>query len=914
MLSLAAALAPAFGAAGNDPPPQEPEVIPAEQSRLSTAAFRAGLKKRGLIDLLELHVAEFPPASPTDALIMMREIKLAESADPTLPHPARRAALGEANRLLEQMIAENPTDPRRFEWRFTLARSLVYDQAERFYSNVLYRGGSADDRARLLALTDRALKATRELLADLADEYDRVEAMSVNAFERLERSGYIEGLDRLGPRAEYLLLWVLFYNSLARDADDPARINQLNEAIQRVEANHRLTETPHATSHIQVQALLLSGSCHRLLGNHQSAGACFDRGLAVAEGLGDPDERKRIDWAVTLLWLERIRSVTDAARFDEALSLIAKFRQFISSDHQDNFGLRLVAALLERSVYRAEADLAAGTDQSSERDRFDTASLRPLVLLTQQEPARRDEVYAILYEDLGPDADAGRLDPFEQCALISGLLFDADQSPDAASQLWRRVIEIAERFLANVKPGAGFLVPEVKYNKAVAYYRLGRLAAAAEGFLDVAKAHPDFSNAEQAAGFAVQLGSELFNDEAFRAYPQAQRLYRESLEVLTTQYRNTDAARYWQFFYAQLLEDQNDFDAAAEQYARVDPAHEHYIESVFHRVRALALALHQAALEPSADGIELQRRDHRFYDAYREFVALVTAEIGRDRPEGDHASLHALLARARVVAAEVQVLPHNSQPARALTTLKDFEELNPSSTELAGRVWRVRLLAYEKLGRLDEATRAIPEYVAANPDDAGATLQALYADLAADVEKLRARGDVERARRKADLALLVAQQIDALVQRSPPNQSPIDRDNQTLQLAQANLSAGHPDEALVLFESLLEGTGSDGLHRNGVVRQAVVGRAEAHFQLGEYAKALIEFNRLATSLPAEHPVRWRSLLRDLECRTALHEPPAGIIKVIHQQRQLYPDLGGPALTPQFEKLLRENERRADLGG
>ena len=161
---------------------------------------------------------------------------------------------------------------------------------------------------------------------------------------------------------------------------------------------------------------------------------------------------------------------------------------------------------------------------------------------------------------------------------------------------------------------------------------------------------------------------------------------------------------------------------------------------------------------------------------------------------------------------------------------------------------------------------------------------------------------------------MVAQQINAWGERSPANDSFLDQEARTLQLAQANLSAGHPQQALALFESYLSGTGSAVPHQDPRARHAVVGRAEAYFQLGEFGRALVEFNRLATSLPAEHPVRWKSLLRDLECRTALKEPPQGIIKVIHQQRQLYPTLGGPTLAGRFEKLLRENERRADQEG
>jgi tetratricopeptide (TPR) repeat protein len=138
-----------------------------------------------------------------------------------------------------------------------------------------------------------------------------------------------------------------------------------------------------------------------------------------------------------------------------------------------------------------------------------------------------------------------------------------------------------------------------------------------------------------------------------------------------------------------------------------------------------------------------------------------------------------------------------------------------------------------------------------------------------------------------------------------------DRDALTLQLAEANLRAGRFRRARELFESLAETQEASTAGRTLTDSRVVLGHAEALFQLGAFDAALPQFNRLATGLPPSDPIRWKALLRDLQCRTELKEPAQGIIKVIHQQRHLYPDLGGPELAPVFEKLLWENERRAD---
>jgi tetratricopeptide (TPR) repeat protein len=220
-------------------------------------------------------------------------------------------------------------------------------------------------------------------------------------------------------------------------------------------------------------------------------------------------------------------------------------------------------------------------------------------------------------------------------------------------------------------------------------------------------------------------------------------------------------------------------------------------------------------------------------------------------------------------------------------------------------------VAYERLGRLDEAARAIPAYMAAEPENAGPALQSLYVSLTADVEQARQSGDNEQAQRKADLALLLARQIFEWAGRNGGGSQSVDRSYLLAQLAEANLLAGRFQRARELFEQC--GAGAEGVTSttatDGV--SARFGHAESLFRLREFAEALPEFNRLALELPETDPIRWKSLLRDLECRTALKHPPGDIIRVIEQQRYLFPDLGGPHLAPQFEKLLRENQRRPD---
>ncbi len=891
-------------ATANDKKPK-----PAEEERFSSAAFRAGLRKRGLFEFLDLHLKEFPPSGKTATLLMRRDLKLAEFHDASRPREERMASVAEANRLLGQLITENPKDRRRFDWQFALGHSLLYDEAESFFTNILYRGGGPADRRRLRPLTTRAVATLTALTEQFASEYEILDNLPIAKFERLERAGYVDELDRLAPQAEYLLLWALLYDSLSRDDTDPTRASRLNRIRASLAENRALLNLPHEISRVQVQAMLLAGVTSRLLNDHADARRHLDRALYVAQRSSDPAEQERIRWAITLACIERIRNDRDDSRFDDAIKGVDRFRKSPAggdaSDDASDFGLQIVAALLERSIHRARANDAERNGQVAEARRYRDRAWKPLEGLISGAPGRCDEVYATVYELIGQDADPTAIDPFDQCALVAGLLLDAQRDPAQSAHLQERAIRVGERFIAAAPDAARSLVPAMLYNVAVAHYRQGQQVRAAERFLEVARHHPTFSRASDAATFAVQLASSVYEDAREVGNQDIQHLYLDALEVLLTKYTHIPASRYWRFHYAQLLDELGRYDAAATQFALVDPEHEHFIESAFLRTRSTALGLQESCAKHPEDLLGIQRRVNDFFTVHREFISRASGELNREPSPARTALLRGLVGRGKLVAAEVRVLPQVDRPAPALEGVEGFEATYPDLAGLTGRVWRVRLLAYERLGRLDEAARAIPAYVAADPENAGPAMQSLYFSLSEDVKRLRAAGDEEAAGQKAEIVLLLAQQVDTWARTHTSATASAERLMLKEQLAEANLLAERYERARELFEELR--TGGDAPSSNVSV---LLGYAESLYQLGEFGKALPEFNAMAMRLPETDPLRWKALLRDLQCRTALDQPPRDVIKVIEQQKYLFPELGGPRLADEFEKLLRENERRA----
>jgi len=737
----------------------------------------------------------------------------------------------------------------------------------------------------------------------LAVEYERIEGLSVGEFDRLEKSGYVESVDRLGPQADYLLLWARLYNALPRQDTDVIRARQLTRIRDYFENHQVVLDTPHATSRIQVQALVLAGMAHRLLNRHAEARQYLDRAVAVARRIADSEERDHVQWAVTLALIERVRNERDDGRFQAALEGLAEFKVAAEKREGDAFGTSLVAALVERSILDAQK---ARTPSRRAVDPW-----RPLVRLAERYPERRDEVYAAVYKAIDPDAAPAALDAYAQNAVIAGLLTELGDSPAPDDPRLTRIAQIGDAFLSRDATQTRDLRPEVLFNLGVAAYRGGAVEAAIRRFLQVSSEHVTWERAEQAAVYAVQLASGRYEHDRDNATARSD--YQAALKTLVTYYPQSEAARYWRFFYAQLAEDRGAFTQAAAQYALVDQKHENYVDAFFSRVRCLALIFHQMAEQAPADKLELRRRANDFFNVQRAFLTHVGALPAAEDGEQDIARRKMLATRVKLMAAEIQVLPVIDRPNQALDALANIEDGLDGPLPILGRLWRVRLLAYERLGMLDKASRAVPTFLAADPDSAGPTLQQLYATVSREAETLRRRGEHDTAVPKAEFALVLAERILAWAREFSGGTPVGSIRSLTVQLAEAKLAAGRYREARDLFSRYLTESDSGGSIGESKDSRVVFGYAEAQFQLGEWNDALVRFNRLATELAPDESLRLRALLRDLQCRTKLAHPPSDIIKVIQQQRQMFPALGGPYLAGEFDRLQRENLQRAERG-
>ncbi|HRX87371.1 MAG TPA: hypothetical protein P5572_20280, partial [Phycisphaerae bacterium] len=551
-----------------------------ESTRFDDKKFYDGLIKLNLLDLLDEQLRTNPPADELTRLLLERQIKLVVWRNDGVAPDRRRAALREANAILARLIADHPQDDRVIDWQLDLARSLIYEQAEPLYTNILYRGGSAADHAQLLELMTRATASLGKLKEHLEAEYARIDDLSLAEYERLDDNGYVQKLEQAMPQADYMLRWAQFYEALALDEGDAQRRELLEDVLHDLTKDTALLTTPHAVSHAQAQSLLLAGMASRRLADNETANRYLRDAAEVVDNLTNPQEKRDLQWIEMLAAVERVRALRDAEKYSDALDVLGAARRRLTETHATDFGHQLILAMLEASVRQAQAKNDGGEDVLS--GALSDAAIGPLVKLAQEQPAYRDEVYATLYEQVRDAKHPEKLHPLQQCALIAGLIGDATrlrQGGDAPSgsdaqrqneAQAMKLLEQATSLAAQLAKSAGDADEqpyrcEALFNEGVAEHFRSRRVEAAQCFLEVAQSCPKFNRALVAATYAVEIAAEMANEPSLAGRKDVRTLLMNALETLVNRYADSDAARYWRFFYAQALEDSRDLDAAAKQ-------------------------------------------------------------------------------------------------------------------------------------------------------------------------------------------------------------------------------------------------------------------------------------------------------------------------------------------------------------
>ncbi len=933
--------------------PRQPEDEILEPSRL-----RGELLRRGMTDLLQTYLEECPPMSEVEKLIYARQQKLAVYNDKSRDEDECLAALDEAIALLKQAIERFPDDPRAIDWQLQLGKDLIYKRAEPYYNNILFRGGSEEDRKQLLAIAKRATEEFEALGKKIDNWSTRLQQLSEPELRKLENSGEIERYRTLELQSGYFASWAKFYRALAaRPGKERDKLTQEVITYLTIEKKEWI-ETDHKQSGVQCQALLLLGMTYRLAGQPDKATRFLRAAVERTSQIRDPGERRSLAWVIHLGKMEQIKLLRDSGKYDEALTAVKELTEELS-DKPQSLSLLLCVALLEGSIYSTQAEAKAKSDPKAHA-RLMAKSREPLIELAARRPKAKDRIYAVVYPLLGKDPDPKTLGTFDRNVYIAGKLSDAARAQERVDQVrgnaqgdlrpeqqkkvealqtqrresLDKAITAAELLLKEGKDLSQAVRAEAMFNLAVCYFERGNALKSVRTFVDLVRQHPGFVRSFDAALYAVQLAAEMNRDPAGVDRPEVRALFLDALKALTETFGETDEAKYWQFYLANTLDLAGRLEQAAKAYAAVHAGHANYLDARYARIICLLRLLERAASSQEADAAKVRARAESLVKEAMACAELLRKGAGRADGDERRSELMRSSGDCLLIAARVRNEPPLEDHAAALDVLEDFDKTYGAYRDLLGRSMRLKIVALQGLGKLQEAKQLIPDYMKRDPENAGATIGALLASMQQEVRRARERNEEQAARRAAGEAVELAKSLYVWARQNPSQLETDELFGIRVQYAQACLEAQQYAQARELFQECLEEDAARSATNEPSHGPTLMGLAEGAYRIGQQAaedgqieqarKELTDASKRFLSVwrrtQRHTPLWWRALLRALEVPLALRELDVAQIETAARTRTLTPQereqLGTAlkALARIEQTIAAERMSDADLGG
>lgn len=276
-----------------------------------------------------------------------------------------------------------------------------------------------------------------------------------------------------------------------------------------------------------------------------------------------------------------------------------------------------------------------------------------------------------------------------------------------------------------------------------------------------------------------------------------------------------------------------------------------------------------------------------------------------DPPERVDPEVHRSLG-VRVALARARLHLLADRPAAALVEVATIREVAALSREQAVEGVRIRLAAFDRLGRADEAAAELRRLSETGDAEAGELLASRLEVALAAARRAEGDGDAERAARigresAGPLAEALLAWADG--RAMPP------RTRQLLLVSEGLRRAGRPTPALEVTRRIDP--------RFGSVREVVIERAECLFASGrleDLAEAMTLYRRIAASSEEESPAWWLAELRQLQILRRVGRDSHRIPPRIERLRQVDEELGGEGIRRKFEALLLELRATSDAAG
>ncbi|MBW3540011.1 MAG: hypothetical protein KY476_07070 [Planctomycetes bacterium] len=626
-----------------------------------------------------------------------------------------------------------------------------------------------------------------------------------------------------------------------------------------------------AAAELVLQSRLLLARAARLRGDFPLA----DRLLGQLEGEQVP--RELADRVVA----ERVRLLLDQGQAPDAASRLSAHRRryrFVAGELHF-LDVRALAANWKLAVSRGEAalatDLLAALDASVERAAAEAGGYWAWRCETVRDQVREVQEY-------GPELAA--LVQTARAAFAAGDLDGAHAGYTAAFDLAREQNCAAAAF-------------EFGHTRASIELKRGRHLKAAADLVDLSRHYPEDPRAAEAHLLGAWCLGRVYEASPSRENREA---YTRALEEHRSRFASSDTAHEAAWMLGLLEESRLQRTRALELYRTIPPAHRRgpTAQAAIGRCH-VAVVEHLKHLETQAgDAANVQAIVERRREFEREAVEELSGFARSWKPPLTDAQAEVAVHLARLLmggeapdyaAADswlAQVLSGRGVPQSSDPASSDSAVVSRRQT-LLHRTTQLRIISLAGQAKYNEAAALIERTTASSPaellsvldglsraaEGASSTIRFRIAQL-----QLRAAGELEGRRNELSAAERV------MLDRS---------------LAEAHTTAGQPQKALAIYETLVEASPRDvGLRRelaDQLVRcgtRECLEKARQHWRKLEAAEAPGSESWLEARY---HVARTALLLEEREeCR-----------RLVTITRLLYPDLGGERLSGLFEELERE---------
>ncbi|MBI4581394.1 MAG: hypothetical protein HY718_16955, partial [Planctomycetes bacterium] len=731
------------------------------------------LRRHGLDDWLQQYLADVPPADKIGVALAERQRLLTRAAAPGRSAEQARADVVEAGRLLTDLIAGHPDDPRSLRWQLELARDYLERQCPSAFENLLMYELPGRDTAIARDLASRTIETLRELRRRIADTWKSVEDLDEFTLTAVRGSGSLSMLESLDATSAMLMTWAKLYRaaSAGADTDDGQRVAAFAEVLADVTKSGWL-DLPPGREPEQAGASLIAAVAERQTGQYDQAEGRARQVIALLGRITDRAVRQRLRQLALLAVLEQIRAGRDAGRYDAALQGIEPARQWFLKNRPDEPAPLVAMALLEASILsRRQQSVSQRSVPSRRPAAWPAAWLRSSECLDAMQrlcslsSAHRDLLYAVLAASLGSVPFADDVPPFGLQLLVGAAVADADFNSTADASIaagrLRDTITAARRpIAAATTQGHAPLAGEMRYLLGRALAEQDNRLDAVQVLADLVEQFPAHDRGDAAARRAVGLATEELRRSGPGGSPASRAAFVRAARILRQRLPADPSAAELTYAVAVALENDARYEDAAAEYASVPAGHPRSPDAALGRLRSWRQALDQASADRPLDATGLAGLADQAKAAIRE---VQRTAVTRPAPgEAGTTGRGPDCGEGSLILAIAELLNHPAVGGadEAARLMRDFDARFATCHDLLGPALRQRILALRQLRKLQEARGMVDRYLAADPENAGTVMAGLLQAMHDETQAALRRGDAAAGTVAAEAVQLGQSLID----------------------------------------------------------------------------------------------------------------------------------------------------------